>query len=195
MGRPKLFSREKVLSKAMELFRKQGYYATSIDDLVQELGVNRASLYETFGGKREIFAEALEMYIEAAGLNLKNFLDQQKGAKEGLKQLFLNSLQAMKAGRVTVGCLALNTAIELLPLDKEVKPCLLGHQKRIQGNYVDFIRKGIASGEIAATKNPTAIAEFLFTFFSGLGVLVKLQADEAGLIPAIDEALKVLDGP
>jgi hypothetical protein len=89
----------------------------------------------------------------------------------------------------------LNTTIELLPLDKEVKPCLLGHQKRIQGFYVDFIRKGMAAGEIAASKDANAIAEFLYAFFAGLGVLVKLQSDEAGLIPAIDEALKVLDGP
>ena len=49
------FNEDEVLIKAMELFWNKGYHATSIQDLVSNLGINRASLYDTFGGKKELF--------------------------------------------------------------------------------------------------------------------------------------------
>ncbi len=194
MGRSKNFSRYNVLVKAMELFRKQGYYATSIDDLVSELGVNRASLYGTYGGKRELFIESLTFYTQNTGAILKEILDQQPKVREGFRKLFLEGIKAMKSGRVVAGCLAVNTTIELLPLDKEVLSSLVENQKRIQAIFEAFIKKGIASGEISAKKNPALIAGFLFTFNNGLGVLAKLQPEESSLAASIDEALKIFDG-
>ena len=60
MGRTKQFDHRTALDQAMELFWARGYHATSIQDLVDHLGVNRQSLYDTFGGKDELFKAVLE---------------------------------------------------------------------------------------------------------------------------------------
>ncbi|MEL6975424.1 MAG: helix-turn-helix domain-containing protein, partial [Bacteroidota bacterium] len=71
MPRTKQFDEKEVLKKAMELFWEKGFHATSIQDLVSHLGINRASLYDTFGGKDELFNTAFESYRHQAGDFLK----------------------------------------------------------------------------------------------------------------------------
>ena len=79
MPRVKLFDQNEVLTKAMNLFWKQGYAATSVQDLVQHLGINRASLYDTFGDKDQLFKKSFELY--------------RKQNKDGLKCHVLISYQ------------------------------------------------------------------------------------------------------
>jgi len=64
MGRTKQFNRQAALEDAMKVFWAKGFHGTSMQDLVDELGVNRQSLYDTFGGKHELFEAALERYRE-----------------------------------------------------------------------------------------------------------------------------------
>ncbi len=193
MGRPKKFTRPEVLQKATELFRKQGYHATSIDDLVHALGINRASLYETFGGKRELFGEVLRQYTSQSLNSVKEFLATQKSVREGFRNLFLYNLDEMKSGKATVGCLAVNTTTELLPGDRTVVGDLVTNRRNAEATFRAFIQEGIERGEISRDKNAAAVAAFLFTFNHGISVLAKLQSDREELIASIDVALKVLD--
>ena len=62
MPRIKTFDENEVLVKAMNLFWKQGYSATSVQDLVSHLGINRASLYDTFGDKEQLFKKSFALY-------------------------------------------------------------------------------------------------------------------------------------
>ena len=64
MPSPKGYIREEVLDRAIELFRRQGYSATSTAEFVQELGMNRKSMYAEFGSKQELFEAALKCYSE-----------------------------------------------------------------------------------------------------------------------------------
>ena len=92
MPRVKLFDEKEVLTKAMDLFWKQGYAATSIQDLVAYLGINRASMYDTFGGKEALFSMAFEQYIEKVHTKLYNFFATQPNIKVGFRTLLKNSL-------------------------------------------------------------------------------------------------------
>jgi TetR/AcrR family transcriptional repressor of nem operon len=73
MPRVKLFDENEVLNKAMNLFWKQGYSATSIQDLVSHLGINRASLYDTYGDKEKLFFRAFEFYRKTNTEGITNF--------------------------------------------------------------------------------------------------------------------------
>ena len=63
MARPKAFDRDRTLARALELFQAKGYEATSIQDLVDAMGIGRQSLYDTFGDKEALYREALERYV------------------------------------------------------------------------------------------------------------------------------------
>ena len=193
MGRPKKFTRSEALHKAKDLFRKQGYHATSIDDLVRALGVNRASLYETFGGKRELFGEVLRNYTTESLQTVREFLAGQTSVREGFRRLFLYNLDEMKAGKATVGCLAVNTTTELLPADRTVTADLVANRNNAEAVFAEFIERGIAQGEVGRNKDAKAIAAFLFTFNHGLSVLAKLQSGREELVRSIDVALKAFD--
>lgn len=193
MGRPKKFVRSEALHKAKDLFRKQGYHATSIDDLVHALGVNRASLYETFGGKRELFGEVLRNYTSESLQAVREFLARQKSVRAGFRDLFLYNLDEMKSGKATVGCLAVNTTTELLPADRSVTADLVANRTNAEAVFREFIERGITQGEIARDKDAAAIAAFLFTFNHGLSVLAKLQSGREELIRSIDLAMKIFD--
>ena len=65
MARHKEFEREVVLEKAMATFWRYGYEGTSVQTLVENMGINRGSIYDTFGDKRSLFLAAIQHYNEA----------------------------------------------------------------------------------------------------------------------------------
>ena len=74
MPRVKQFNEEQVLEKAMEVFWKKGYNGSSMQELVDGMGINRASIYDTFGSKEELFERAFEIYREKNLARIRNFL-------------------------------------------------------------------------------------------------------------------------
>ncbi|OUS31149.1 TetR family transcriptional regulator, partial ['Osedax' symbiont bacterium Rs2_46_30_T18] len=64
MARKKNFDPEAILLLAVELFWQKGYANTSLNDLVEHLGINRFSLYSTFGDKKNLYHQALNYYID-----------------------------------------------------------------------------------------------------------------------------------
>src|ERR1051326_3516607 len=88
MARHKEFDREEALQKAMEVFWERGYEATSIQDLVEQMGINRQSLYDTFGDKHALYLAALDHYREVEGGKMFKLLERQGSVKKTLRKLF-----------------------------------------------------------------------------------------------------------
>ena len=88
MARQKEFHRGEVLHKAMEVFWTRGYEAASIQDLVKHMGINRQSMYDTFGDKHSLFLEALDHYREIQSRKVFEVLERPGSMKKNLRQLF-----------------------------------------------------------------------------------------------------------
>ena len=95
MVRTKQFDKHTALDEAMELFWQRGYHATSIQDLVDHLGVNRQSLYDTYGGKEQLFLAALGRYREIQAAPVRRLLERDAPAREVLRDLFRNFVDAV----------------------------------------------------------------------------------------------------
>jgi AcrR family transcriptional regulator len=67
MGRPKNFSREEVLEKAMPVLWKHGFADTSLQELERATGVNKSGLYTEFRDKEDLFVAWLRHYLESQG--------------------------------------------------------------------------------------------------------------------------------
>lgn len=193
MARTKQFDEEEVLNRALELFWKQGYNATSMQDLVSHLGINRASLYDTYTGKRELFNRALNNYRLHNAQGISDFLNKYDSVKEGLHKLFKNSINESVADKDHKGCFVTNTTTELLPGDDEIHTVLIENKILFEGIFEDYINKGIKSGEIDSSKNAKSIAGFLFMLNNGLRVTAKVNPDKSELESIIESALSVLD--
>ena len=131
MGRPYEFDRAQTLSKAMEVFWEKGYKATSIDDLVDKMGIQRGSIYNTFGDKRALFLSAVEHYGDEVTSKTLKVLEA-KGSPTGNIKKFFNTIVSTPPGRRSRGCLISNTVVELAPHDEEVARVVRGIMKKIQ---------------------------------------------------------------
>ncbi|MEQ9265624.1 MAG: helix-turn-helix domain-containing protein [Balneolaceae bacterium] len=193
MARTKQFDEEEVLNRALELFWKQGYNATSMQDLVSHLGINRASLYDTYSGKRQLFNRALNNYRLHNAQGISDFLNKYDSVKEGLHKLFKNSINESVSDKDHKGCFVTNTTTELIPGDDEIHTVLIENKILFEGIFEEYINKGIKSGEIDPSKNAKSIAGFLFMLNNGLRVTAKVNPDRSELESIIESALSVLD--
>src|SRR5712692_10611500 len=113
MARHKEFDRDEALHKAMEVFWSRGYEAASIQDLVKHMGINRQSLYDTFGDKHALYLQALDRYREVEGRKLFELLERPGPVKEVLRELFERVVEGSLCDRERRGCFIGNAMSEL----------------------------------------------------------------------------------
>lgn len=193
MPRVKLFDENDVLEKAMDLFWKQGYYATSIQDLVNHLGINRASLYDTFGGKKDLFDKVFHLYREKNSVGLRTFLNAHHDVRVGFRQLFLRAIDEAISDHNNKGCFVVNTTIEFIPNDSEMMKVLQDNKTKFEKILFDYLKHGVDQNQISKDKNLKVIASLFYTFNNGLRVVTKVNFDKKQFIASVDELLGVLD--
>ncbi|MFE6686280.1 TetR/AcrR family transcriptional regulator [Streptomyces sp. NPDC057743] len=188
MGRTKAFDPDATLRAALDLFWRKGYEATSMQDLVDHLGINRGSIYATYGSKHELYLRALDRYCEDAGSSGTHQLSQPGPVLPALRA-FLHSCALEDPERK--GCLVTNTAVELLPGDAQAERLVESGLAGLETLLTSVLVRARSQGELSADKDPRALARFLVTFIQGLRVISKTQ-DQRRLRDALDQALTLL---
>ncbi len=193
MPRTKQFNEQEVLDKAMELFWEKGFHATSMQDLVSRLGINRASLYDTFGGKEELFERALTKYRETHGGLIKAVFDTDTSVKKGFEKLFQNAIDEAVNDTCSKGCFVVNTTTEMIPGNDKMHKVLSENRTRSENLFIAFVQKGINSGELDAQKDANEIGLMLFALYNGIRVLGKVDSTPDKLQKIVKSGLSVLD--
>lgn len=191
MPRVKLFDKDDVLKKAMLLFWDKGYHATSIQDLVNTLGINRGSLYDTFGGKKNLFEQALALYCKENIKITREFLQSEESVKLAIKKLFQvfidDSVEDKK------GCFVVNTTTELSCEDDIINTALLNNKDNFEAMFCECLKKGQKSGEIAQNKDIKSLSYMIYVLFSGIRVVARLETDNQRLRQLSNVVLTLLD--
>jgi len=193
MARNKAFEKEAILEKAKELFWKQGFHATSVQNLVDYLGINRASIYDTFGGKNELYETALQSYRAENLVFLKDQLAKCDSAKKSLRFLFQTAIGTAIKDKDRKGCFVINCTSEYLPKHRHIISELVDSKNDFQSLIIETLQRGKDRGEFAADLEVKAFAAYLFSLFNGLQITAKLAPDQKQLFKSIDLGLKVLD--
>lgn len=192
MPRTKNFDRSEVLEKAKNLFWKQGFHATSMQNLVDHLGINRASLYGEFGGKNQLYEEALSTYRNEGFEYLKQKLNETKSAREAIKNLFLEAVTSSCQDQDRKGCFVVNCTTEYFPKHQEILSELLDQKSNFQTLIAETLKQGVSSGELPESLNVNELSAYLYTFFSGLKVISKVNQDPKELEQTVEVGLSVL---
>lgn len=193
MARTKEFDRDEVLDSATHLFWRQGYEATSIHDLVDATGINRASMYATFGNKEALFVKALDHYVDQISRQRLALLSADGSARRALERYF-NALIRFSLGEGRdLGCFLTNTAVEAAARNPNVEARLSEAFEGVEPAFRQVIRRGQADGEFSRNPGPTAIARFLMTTVHGLRVVARFNPDEKHLRDTVRVALSVVD--
>ena len=192
MVRTKQFDKHAALDEAMELFWERGYRGTSIQDLVDRLGVNRQSLYDTYGGKDQLFLAALERYREIQAAPVRRLLERKGPALEVLRDFFQSSVDALLSEDCK-GCLMANTVTELAGHDEAVTQVCSASARQFEAALCGLLARAQQAGEIAAGRSPLQLARFLMSTMSGLAVTAKATRDRKVLNDVVEVALAALD--
>ena len=191
MPRPKEFDETEVLDRALELFRAQGFKQTSFDDLTRELEVSRQSLYDTYGDKSTLFHATLRRYLAGGLERMSLTLDNPAPVREVIAGLFEGIISA-NSTKNHAGCLMVNTMVELSPHDPEIRQMAAAHQRAIEGLLAGRLTAAQRQGEIAADRDPAALARFYYHLILGLAVAVRAFGEPESLRSSVQLALESL---
>lgn len=193
MARKKEFDQEQVLEKAMETFWCYGYEGTSIQDLVQNMGINRGSLYDTFKDKRSLFKAALIHYSDTFVNSMFAALKNPNASKQEIVHLFYELVEKAVADSKRKGCLITNSVVEIGHHDPEIAAHLAAEVKKVEELLYKVLVKAKEKGEIQPDKDLRALARHLLCSLKGLRVISKVNPDREVLLDMVAVTLSVLE--
>ena len=177
MPRKKEFDVDTVLNKAMAAFWTRGYKATSLNDLLDCMQIQRASLYNTFDDKRTLFLDALRRYDIMRQTEIAA-LAKAYSPRQAILSVFRDTITAVVEKGARDGCFLVNTALELSPHDQEVAQVVGRAFIKRERFFRKMIEKGRANGEIAKSVVPLQTARALLSLFIGLRVLSRSRPEK-----------------
>ena len=189
MGRPRQFERETLLERSMRQFWEHGYRDTSVDDLVAATGVHPGSLYNAFrGGKHELFLSSLDRYSKLVVPEKMRELESPDASLAEVRAYFDGLVRDLLSPEGRIGCLMVNSTVELAAEDSEVSRVVRGHMARLEGNARRALENARRRGEIPAEVDPAARATLLMTTGMGLMVVGKTNPGREVLESIVDAA-------
>ncbi len=193
MARTKEFDPGAVLDRALELFWRRGYEATTMADLVEGLGIARASIYGTFGSKHELYLAALRRYGEARDRRLLELLSQPGPALPGVRAVVALLAEESAADELRRGCFITNTAVELAPHDAAAARRVEASWDSMEAGLTSALLRARAQGELPAHRDPRLLARMLLVLFQGMRVVGKAGGDPERGRDAAAQALALFD--
>jgi len=193
MARTKDFDENEVLTKAIQIFWHKGYNGTSMQDLVDGLGISRSSLYDTFTDKHTLFIKALESYQYSGAEKIREMIAQSGSAKEAVQKLLEYTTKDLLDDDQQKGCFMVNSKVELASHDAEINSLLCQNDQQIEEAFLQVIQKGKESGEIKNMLDARALARFIMNTVKGMQVTGKSSTDKTVFDDIIRLTVSVLD--
>ena len=189
-GRPRAFDRQNALATAMQVFWSLGYEGASLADLTEAMGINRPSLYATFGNKEDLFAEALALYEDIEGAVITRLLDEAPTAREGIAAtLRYNAQVYVEEGRPH-GCMIVLSLLVGTPASHAVRALLAERRRAGEDELRLRIKRGQAEGDVPPTADAAHLASFYTAVLQGMSIKARDGADHAELIDIVSAAMR-----
>lgn len=164
-----------------------------MQDLVSAMHVNRASLYQTYGNKYDLYLASLHRYVEATLVMLNQVLDENGPALGSLQALFQRLVrQSLKGG--LHGCFINNTAVELGAHDQALAKQIRDVWGRFEDVFAVMVQRAVDNGEMSADADARKIARLLNTNLQGLLVQTKINSSKKNLFESIELIFGLLEG-
>lgn len=193
MARPKSFVESDVLDKALNLFWTQGYHATSIQDLVDHLGINRASIYSTWGDKHGLYLETLKQYRRDNSNKLLQKLRSEKSASAIVRDFLEEMVTSPSDEEMKKGCYLSNAATELANCNETVNAMFTDNRIKMEAVLNELIKEGQEAGEFSKNHTSQAYARFIFNTAGGMRLLAKGNISKAELAEVVEVTLSALN--
>jgi TetR/AcrR family transcriptional repressor of nem operon len=175
----------------MEVFWARGYGASSIQDLVKHMSINRQSLYDTFGDKHALYLQALDRYRDIEGRKIVELMERPGSVKRNLRQLFEITIEKALSDRR--GCFMGNAMSELAGRCQDTAARTCGNMGAAHEAFYRALLRGKREGELKRIRDARAVARFLYSSLQGLVLTGKATQDRKTLKDIVTVTLSVID--
>ncbi|WKA29617.1 TetR/AcrR family transcriptional regulator [Bradyrhizobium roseum] len=194
-GRPRAYQPEVALGKALDLFRKDGFAATSLDDLSAATGMNRPSLYGAFGDKRALFIKSYRRYREDARAAMgKIFLDELP-IRRRLERIYSVALDIYLSGESGPrGCFTVMTAASEAVHDPDIRAMVMEGFTELDKAFAACFRRAKENGELPDSADPAVLAQLASATLHTIAIRARAQTPRKELESIVKGALDVMLG-
>lgn len=187
-GRPLSFDRNTALSQAMLAFWRHGFESTSIADLTAAMGISPPSLYAAFGDKKQLFREAVTLYLSSEPPEA--LIAAAPSAREAARRLLQVSAEGVSGENTPTGCLLATSAISCSAAAADVQAELATIRHGIEACLRDRIVADIAKGALPTATDAEALAGHMMAMTQGLSTLARDGAPREKLLRVAASAMQ-----
>ncbi len=174
MARKKEYNEDVVVEKAMNLFWRNGYETTSMQMLEKEMGINKFSIYSSFGNKHGLFIESLKSYKRKVNSIFEEFKNSNNGV-EDIKNFFYNSVRICNVDGNQKGCLVTNTYNEFsVKEDEQIHEQMNSFMNNLKELFIDKLKKDSSKDEETVLKQ----ANYLLLAKHGLAAASRVNSEK-----------------
>ncbi len=192
MPRKKNFVEDVVVEKTMRIFWEKGYNAASINDLVEGVKINRASMYASFTDKHTLFIRTLQYYYNYQTVPFIEIINQEGSAKEVMNKVFDFVVSRNFDSGDPKGCFMVNTTVELALQDAAIAEIVNNNKKDIETAFASLFKKAITNKEIPQIHTPENLAQYFYAVVSGLQTIVRNGVSKEQIRSIAQVAMNVL---
>jgi AcrR family transcriptional regulator len=194
-GRPRAYQPEVALGKALELFRKDGYAGTSLDDLSAATGMNRPSLYGAFGDKRELYIKSYQRYREEARASMVEIFRQEMPVRQRLERIYAAALNIYLSGETGPrGCFTVVTAASEAVGDPEIRAMVLEGLSELDKAFASCFRRAKEKGELPESADPAVLAQLASATVHSIAIRSRARVSRKDLEAIVKGAIDVMVG-
>jgi len=192
-GRPRAYEPDVALGKALDLFRKDGFAATSLDDLSAATGMNRPSLYSAFGDKRELYIKSYQRYRDDARASLIDIFRSEQPIRERLKRIYAIALDIYLSGDAGPrGCFTVMTAASEAVFDPDIRAMVLEGFVELDKAFMACFRLGKENGELPESADPVVLAHLASATIHTIAIRARARVPRKELEAIVDGAIDVM---
>jgi AcrR family transcriptional regulator len=192
-GRPRAFEPDIALGKVLDLFRKDGFAATSLDNLSAATGMNRPSLYGAFGDKRELYIKSYQRYRQDARMAMNEIFREELPIRRRLEGIFAVALDIYLSGESGPrGCFTVMTAASEAVFDPEIRAMVLEGISAMDKMFAACFRLATERGELPATSDPATLAQLASATIHTIAIRARAQVPRKELEAIVKGAIDLM---
>ena len=194
-GRPRAYQPEVALGRALDLFRKDGFAATSLDDLSAATGMNRPSLYGAFGDKRQLYIKSYARYRADARAEMIDIFKAEMPIRKRLERIFALALDIYLSGESGPrGCFTVMTATSEAVSDPEIRGMVQEALAELDKAFAACLRRALEKGELPESTDVTVLAQLASSTIHSIAVRARAGVPRRELEAIVNGAIDLICG-
>ena len=188
-GRPLAFNQDDALEKALQVFWSRGYEGASMAELADALGINKPSIYATFGNKEALFRKALARYATGPAAFVSEAM-KEPTARLVVEKFLMQAVDFFSDKNTPNGCMIVQGALTCSAGSTLIQQELIAYRKSYEDALVQRLEQAITQGDLPKNVNAAALAKYIATIHQGMSVQATSGATREELSAIVEMALK-----